>query len=91
MDAAFEAFGLPVRTPANKVTALADAIEILRGIWCCPPLLMGTVASRWLGVWCEAGGGHGVGGGGRGVGYSAVTSVTAARAEDSSTMALFWA
>lgn len=37
MDAEFEAFGLPVRAPADKVTALADAIEILRGVWSTSP------------------------------------------------------
>jgi probable F420-dependent oxidoreductase len=32
-DAEFEAFGLAVRRPVEKIQALAEAIEILRGLW----------------------------------------------------------
>jgi probable F420-dependent oxidoreductase len=37
MDDEFAAFGLPVRAPGDKVAALADAIEILRGVWSSSP------------------------------------------------------
>lgn len=32
-DAEFSAFGLPVRTPKEKVDGLEDALRILRGLW----------------------------------------------------------
>lgn len=32
-DAEFQAFGLPVRTPKEKVDGLEDALQILRGLW----------------------------------------------------------
>jgi probable F420-dependent oxidoreductase len=32
-DAEFSAFGLPVRTPKEKVDGLEDALQILRGLW----------------------------------------------------------
>lgn len=33
VDAEFHAFGLPVRSPLEKVEALEEAIEILKGLW----------------------------------------------------------
>ncbi len=35
-DREFEAFGLPGRSPREKVEALAEAIEIIRGLWTHP-------------------------------------------------------
>lgn len=35
-DAEFQAFGLPVRSPREKVQALTEAIEIIRGVWSQP-------------------------------------------------------
>ena len=36
MDAEFAGFGLPVRTPGEKVDGLEDALHILRGMWARP-------------------------------------------------------
>jgi probable F420-dependent oxidoreductase len=32
-DAEFEAFGLAVRSPGQKVAALAEAVDVIRGLW----------------------------------------------------------
>jgi alkanesulfonate monooxygenase SsuD/methylene tetrahydromethanopterin reductase-like flavin-dependent oxidoreductase (luciferase family) len=43
-DEEFHAFGLPVPTPAAKVTGLGEAIEVMRGLWREPAFTMaGTI------------------------------------------------
>ncbi len=37
-DDEFRGFGVPVRTPREKVEALAEAIEVIRGLWSQPSL-----------------------------------------------------
>lgn len=46
-DHEFDAFGLPVRTPAAKITAQREAVEILRSLWSRPTT---TVVGREFSV-----------------------------------------
>ena len=45
-DEEFRSYGLPVRTPREKVDALADAVRVIRGLWTQPRLTYDGVHYR---------------------------------------------
>ena len=52
-DAEFEAFGLPVRSPGEKLEALEEAITIIRGVWFGPGFTFEGRHYRTLGAEVE--------------------------------------